>query len=49
MDKHRLVQNDLKKSALPQNVDIYEDTDKKRFFQNDLKKHCFRPYVNIFE
>ena len=35
MNKTGFLQNNLKKHALPRNVDTYGYMDKKRFFQND--------------
>ena len=48
-EKQFLLFNDLKKSDLPRNVDIYGGVmDKKRFFQNDFKKRRLRRYADIF-
>ena len=51
VDKKQFLQNNLKKHALPRNVDTYGYMDKKRFFQNDLRKRRFRflvPEILIF-
>ena len=55
MSKKRLFQSDLKKRALPRNVDMYVAMDKKqnfriygRLFRSDLKITWFSSNCDVF-